>query len=38
MGGNVCLDASVALMILVVEDLTPKARALWRAWNEGHDF
>lgn len=34
MANTVCLDASLALLVLVVEDLTPKARSLWRAWNE----
>jgi predicted nucleic acid-binding protein len=31
-GGMVCLDASLALKLLVVEDDSTRARALWRSW------
>ena len=30
--GMVCLDASLALKLLVVEDDSAQARSLWRAW------
>ena len=30
--GMVCLDASLALKLLVVEDDSAQARSLWRSW------
>ena len=30
--GQVCLDASLALKLLVVEDDSARARSLWRSW------
>jgi predicted nucleic acid-binding protein len=32
LGGMVCLDASLALKLLVVEDDSARARSLWRSW------
>ncbi len=29
---QVCVDASIVLMLLVPEKLSPKARAIWRLW------
>lgn len=34
MADRVCVDASLALMLLLPHDLTPKVEALWRAWAE----
>lgn len=34
MAGRVCVDASLALMLLIPHDLTPKAEALWQSWSE----
>jgi len=31
-GGMVCLDASLALKLLVVEEDSARARSLWRSW------
>jgi len=31
-GGMVCVDASLALKLLVVEDDSARARSLWRLW------
>ena len=31
-GGMVCLDASLALKLLVVDEDSPRARSLWRSW------
>jgi len=33
--GMVCLDASLALKLLVVEDDSALARSLWRSWTTG---
>lgn len=32
MAGQVCVDASVVLMLLLPDDLTPHAETLWRRW------
>lgn len=32
MAGQVCVDASLALMLLLPHDLTPQVDILWRAW------
>jgi len=32
MAGQVCVDASLALMLLLPHDLTPQVDVLWRAW------
>ncbi|MBI2305324.1 MAG: type II toxin-antitoxin system VapC family toxin [Chloroflexi bacterium] len=32
MAGQVCVDASLALMLLLPHDLTPQADALWQSW------
>lgn len=34
MAGTVCVDASLALMLLIPHDLTPKVEALWHSWSE----
>ncbi|MBI2863811.1 MAG: type II toxin-antitoxin system VapC family toxin [Chloroflexi bacterium] len=34
MPGMVCVDASLALMLLLQESLTPTAEALWQDWAE----
>ncbi len=32
MAGRVCIDASLVLTLLLFDDLTPQAEALWRNW------
>ena len=34
MAGQVCVDASFALMLLLPHDLSPKAEAIWQSWME----
>ena len=36
MPGQVCVDASLALMLLLPHERTPKGEALWRSWRESH--
>ncbi len=32
MAGPVCVDASLVLSLLLLDDLTPQAQALWQQW------
>ena len=32
MAGQVCVDASVVLMLLLLDKLTPQAQTLWQRW------
>lgn len=32
MAGQVCIDASLALMLLLPHELTPQAEAVWHSW------
>lgn len=34
MAGQVCVDASLALMLLLPHDLTPQVESLWRTWSQ----
>lgn len=34
MADRVCIDASLALMLLLPHDLSYKAKSLWRSWAE----
>jgi predicted nucleic acid-binding protein len=39
MAGQVCVDASLALMLLLPHELSPQAEALWRSWlQEGREI
>jgi len=37
MTGQACVDASLALMLLLPHDLTPQVDMLWRAWVRRRD-
>lgn len=39
MAAHVCVDASLALMLLLPHELSPQAEAMWRSWlQEGTDL